>query len=79
MKHEMEELLEDLLEISNVELAVKMLGFESHEEYQRLLGKVPEKNSVEFKEWQLDDGSREGLLALIRNQLDEIWGELLYK
>ena len=72
MKHEMEELLEDLLEISNVELAVKMLGFESHEEYQRLLGKVPEKNSVEFKEWQLDDGSREGLVALIKQQVRRI-------
>ena len=77
MKAEMNELLEDLLEISNVELAVKMLGFESHEEYQRLLGKVPEKNCKEFKIWQCEDGSKINLLQIIHKQQHELYGELL--
>lgn len=52
----------------DLEDAIKEFGFESEKEFHRLVASVdlstPAKRTT-FKDWQFNDGSKEGLLRLI--------------
>lgn len=50
-----------------LEAVVKAAGFESEDEFSRLVGRAPLRTArqrVAFKQWQRADGTKEGLLKL---------------
>ena len=61
--------MEEVRATNELERGLRMLGFSSYEDYQRLLGRVdlgtPTGRSL-FDAWVLGNGTKAGLLEVIR-------------